>query len=289
MPMYWPKYLADTSHLGMAEHGAYMLLIGHYWMTGRPLPDDDRMLARIVRASAREWRNVRPIIATFFHVENGEWRHGKVEALLDEAQKRYERRAKAGAAGGSSKRDAMLKPDGGNAEAMLGGERSNATAMRKHTRARDNLHPLTGDSEPDGSDAAASDPPPEAVTLEPEKPKPRTVEELLAIPTFLDRRPKPAEPVDLRKSIFDDGLKWLASTTGRAEQPLRPMIGKWCRDHGDEAVLTTIRAAMRSPPVDPISWIERSLRGNHGTQTGGGASFTEQVARIAARKAAAGQ
>ena len=93
-------------------------------------------------------------------------------------------------------------------------------------------------------------------------------------------------PPDLRKSIFDDGLPWLATAAGKPEPALRSMLGKWCRDYGDEGVLTTIRACMRSPPVDPVAWIERSLKGHsNGKRPNEPVSFAETVARLAAEKA----
>ena len=48
MPLYIGDYLADTTHLSMAEHGAYLLLIMTYWRTG-PLPDNDKALANMPR------------------------------------------------------------------------------------------------------------------------------------------------------------------------------------------------------------------------------------------------
>lgn len=237
MPIYWSDYLADTGHLNAAEHGAYLLLIGHYWTTGKALVDNDKQLSRIARMTVREWQHSREVIMEFFQVSNGLWRHGRVEAELVKAAEKYARRAKAGAKGGSSNAKAMLKQTPTKTEAGLN---------------QPQPHSLTGDSEPNGSDAVAV-----VVT-----------------------------PPDLRKSIFDDGLPWLATSSGKPEPSLRSLIGRWCRDHGDEGVLTTIRACMRSPPVDPVAWIERSLKGySNGKRPNEPVSFTETVARLAAEKA----
>jgi len=48
MPWHIGDYLGDTMHLTTLEHGAYCLLIMHYWRTG-PLPNDDRMLADLAK------------------------------------------------------------------------------------------------------------------------------------------------------------------------------------------------------------------------------------------------
>lgn len=75
MPLYVADYLADTGHLTTAEHGAYLLLIMHYWKNGG-LPDDDGKLARIARCSLRDWLGMRQTLSEFF----GEgWTHGRIE------------------------------------------------------------------------------------------------------------------------------------------------------------------------------------------------------------------
>lgn len=82
MPLYVADYRADTAHLSAAEHGAYLLLIMHYWSTGS-LPDDDRQLARIACMAPTEWKRARPTIAAFFH--DG-WKHGRIDEELKRAE-----------------------------------------------------------------------------------------------------------------------------------------------------------------------------------------------------------
>ena len=112
MPLYVADYLADTGHLSAAEHGAYLLLIMHYWANGG-LPPDDRKLARIARMSDKEWRSARDTVADFF----GEgWRHERIESELSAANASYERRALAGRKGGNAKE--RSKQCGSNATPM---------------------------------------------------------------------------------------------------------------------------------------------------------------------------
>lgn len=75
MPLYIADYRAKTAHLCAAEHGAYLLLMMHYWTTGG-LPDDDRQLARIACMDLAEWKRTRTIIESFF--EDG-WKHKRIE------------------------------------------------------------------------------------------------------------------------------------------------------------------------------------------------------------------
>jgi uncharacterized protein YdaU (DUF1376 family) len=78
MPFYWGDYFRDTRHLNRGQHGAYCLLIGHYWSTGS-LPDDDQQLAQITLSTPDEWKADRPVLQAFFY--DG-WKHKRVEAEL---------------------------------------------------------------------------------------------------------------------------------------------------------------------------------------------------------------
>lgn len=92
MPLFVAEYLADTGHLSTLEHGAYMLLIMHYWQNDG-LPNDDRKLARIARLSATDWRQVRDTVSDLF---DDRWRHARIDRERTNA---YETMAKRSAAG----------------------------------------------------------------------------------------------------------------------------------------------------------------------------------------------
>jgi uncharacterized protein YdaU (DUF1376 family) len=117
MPLYVADYLAGTSHLSTVEHGAYMLMIMHYWQKGG-LPADEAKLARICRMSASEWDRARPTLADMF---TAGWRHERIDKEIAEAEAKYNRRALAGQKGGNAKanRQHWPGPDGGDGVARL--------------------------------------------------------------------------------------------------------------------------------------------------------------------------
>ena len=99
MSLHIGDYRKDTGHLRAAQHGAYLLLIMHYWTKGS-LPNDDRQLASIACMTDREWKQSRAILAEFFGTD---WSHKRIDAELEAAKEAYERRAAAGHKGGRAK------------------------------------------------------------------------------------------------------------------------------------------------------------------------------------------
>jgi uncharacterized protein YdaU (DUF1376 family) len=90
MPLYVGDWDGDTGHLDCEQDGAYGRLIRFYWRTG-PLPDDDAALSRIIRMPLARWRKVRPVIAAFFTVADGVWRHKRADHERVEWARRKER------------------------------------------------------------------------------------------------------------------------------------------------------------------------------------------------------
>jgi uncharacterized protein YdaU (DUF1376 family) len=95
MPLYVGDYLADTQHLTTTQHGAYLLLLMHYWHHGK-LPTDEAAIAGISRLNRDQWRSNCRAIAGMF--EPG-WKHHRVEKEIEKANAISEKRAMAGRKG----------------------------------------------------------------------------------------------------------------------------------------------------------------------------------------------
>lgn len=100
MPTYWGDYARDTAHLDNGGHGAYLMLIKHYWCTGSPLPDDDAVLWRIACCnSPTAWKKLRTTILAFFdRGADGKWHHKRIDHELQRATDITDKRRAAGLA-----------------------------------------------------------------------------------------------------------------------------------------------------------------------------------------------
>lgn len=92
IPLFGDAYLADTRHLSLEEHGAYLQLIMIAWrIDGCCLPDDDARLARMLGVTAARWRKLKPVVMAFWTLEGGSWKQAR---LTKERQFVEEKRAK---------------------------------------------------------------------------------------------------------------------------------------------------------------------------------------------------
>jgi uncharacterized protein YdaU (DUF1376 family) len=136
MPLYVGDYLGDTGHLTTAQHGAYLLLMMHYWRKGE-LPDDDRQLSKITKLPLKTWCDYRPILQDFFH--DG-WKHKRIDAELERMVRLSEKRAVAGQKGGLGSALARMKLE----NASRGRSQPTAIAQRVSSEAlagADHSHP----------------------------------------------------------------------------------------------------------------------------------------------------
>lgn len=89
LPVWTDAYLADTTHLGDAEHGRYFLILMHLWRTpGQRFPNDMAWLARKFGRSAQAFENeVFPIMREFMKCDGNWWRQKRLTAEWEYVQK----------------------------------------------------------------------------------------------------------------------------------------------------------------------------------------------------------
>ena len=103
MPLHVSDYLRDTSRLTREQHGAYVLLLMDYWISGPP-PDDDDQLAVIVKATPQEWRRLRTVMLHFFTIDSNKcWRQKRLDAEIERAYAVHQQRLTAARASATSR------------------------------------------------------------------------------------------------------------------------------------------------------------------------------------------
>jgi uncharacterized protein YdaU (DUF1376 family) len=143
--------MRDTAHLTLAEHGAYSVMLDHYYATGKPLPADVDALIRLCRAyDDTEKKAVATIADAFFAVNGDGLRHNR------RADKELERCGEVSV----KRRDAAAKRWHNNGDAN-----ADANALQKDTHTTYHIPHTTstarttGDSGEDSSEPqAASEP-----------------------------------------------------------------------------------------------------------------------------------
>lgn len=111
MPFYVGDYLSATTRLTTEQHGAYVLLLLDYWKNGPP-PNDDAVLAQIVRMSLPAWRKAKASLIGFFEAKDGQLFHKRVEKERQRAEAITDERRKAGKIGATRRWQAARQTDG---------------------------------------------------------------------------------------------------------------------------------------------------------------------------------
>jgi uncharacterized protein YdaU (DUF1376 family) len=141
MPLYVGDYLGDTGHLTTTQHGAYLLLMMHYWRKGE-LPDDDKQLSKITKLPLKTWCEYRPTLQDFFHEG---WKHNRIDAELAKMMRVSDKRAIAGQKGGIGSALARMKLENASrsrhasSRAIAAQSFTHAAANADHSHSHKNL------------------------------------------------------------------------------------------------------------------------------------------------------
>lgn len=84
MPLATDAYIADTMHLSLEEHGAYLKLLMIMWRTPDGwLDDDDKRLAMMLGVTVARWRKLRATLGAFFIVDGGRLTQKKLQKMRE--------------------------------------------------------------------------------------------------------------------------------------------------------------------------------------------------------------
>lgn len=91
--IYYKHYIGDyqrhTSHLSLAQDGAYRRMMDHYYSTEQPLPAAPEILYRICGAIEKAERQAVDYVAkTFFVESNGQLHHERIDEEVSIAQEK---------------------------------------------------------------------------------------------------------------------------------------------------------------------------------------------------------
>lgn len=132
MPIFIDAYLADTTHLSVEEHGAYLLLLMAMWRRNGSVPNDDKDLARIVGLSLTKWRKIKVRILPFLAVDGDEISQKRLKKEWDFVQEKRRKNAENGGKGGrpkSKENNGIVKANG-----YLGENPDESTHTHTHTQ-----------------------------------------------------------------------------------------------------------------------------------------------------------
>lgn len=119
-PMYPTDFEADTSHLTLAEDGAYNRLLRLMWMTaGCSLPDDDVWVMRRMRVDKATFDSVvSVVIHEFFQRKGGRIVSHRLAKEYQKTDLAHKKRVAAGSMGGKAKALKSGNNSSSNAKAM---------------------------------------------------------------------------------------------------------------------------------------------------------------------------
>lgn len=105
--------MRDTGHLSLAEHGAYGMLLDHYYSSMRPLPASLDALCRLCRAMSKpEQAAVKSVAEQFFPIGDDGLRHNhRADIEITKWLERAEQNRERGKLGGRPKANPTGNPE----------------------------------------------------------------------------------------------------------------------------------------------------------------------------------
>ncbi len=243
---YADDWLSGTLELSAEQRGAFITVCALYYAKQGRVPDNDHWLAGMCNMSTRKWRKIKSELVSFGKIEiiDGFIYQERAEIELENAMKAKSIAQEKGSSGG--RKSAEIR-----ANAL---KRNNSTSS-----------PATTPAQPDNE-----------AGVQPPFPSPISVSK--------DTDAGASKILSTKDRIWGPLLDWMTDHTGQSEKSLRGLIGKWCRDHGEEKVCETLAMLDHENPADPVSWVTSKLAGKSSKGWLPSSSIDEISERIESRE-----
>jgi len=109
MPVFIGDYLGDTIELSAEEHGAYLLLLMHYWLKKGEIGDDITRLSRVCKVDEKTCSF---ILGYYFTHEEGNYRNKRADIEMENAEARRLSSSENGKKGGRPPKNNLEKTGG---------------------------------------------------------------------------------------------------------------------------------------------------------------------------------
>lgn len=238
-------YITGTQGMTVDQEGVYMRFLVRLYDRGKPFPDDDRMMARVMSMDMRPWRRIKlqlvemgKIVIKNESLTNSRFEKERIKRAADlrkQAQKTREHWEKKRA---EKRTSGKLPANFRETSGELPEEVSENGAKKVNKNNDGSQYPTSHTRES------------RVYSLEEERKKD-------SVPNGTG----PDGPIELtaKDRIWGAGIDWLRSKACVPEARLRSRVGRWCKDYGDEAVLDAFAKAHSAKPGEPLSWIEKIL------------------------------
>ena len=128
-PVYVGDFFTVTASMTGHEVGAYQLILATLWKEGGAIPANDKQLAKLCKASPRQWKDIKETLWPLFEIKGGMLMHAqtlaeikKAKALSaknsDNAKRKWAKHHDASAVRAHSERNAKTMPRAGEGEGV---------------------------------------------------------------------------------------------------------------------------------------------------------------------------
>ncbi len=130
-PIFWSDFFADTEHMSEAAAKAYLFIIGHSWIRGGKLKNDDRLIARLCRLTLRRWLGIKDEVMEMLEVDDdGFIYQRRVRKDYVNVQRRSMVNSKNGSKGGKAK---FAKKSNKNNDSDIANARNSSDVRQSET------------------------------------------------------------------------------------------------------------------------------------------------------------